>query len=189
MWKERMSMHRLIVTGVLTGALWGCVAAQPWTADKPLQARQQDVVECTALAAQAAQGAGAWSSDPIMRAAFFENARDQYLAICLQSRGWYQGQPAPQTSFQTPPGTPISTPPMQEERVFRQCTQVALGKLGLWDGPVDGEASPARDVVWQRYVESRKDLVNDQRQAQIRMVINHELAAIHQSIDWWGGCS
>jgi hypothetical protein len=66
---------------------------------------------------------------------------------------------------------------------------VAVGKLGLWEGPVDGEASPAWDVVWQRDVESRKDLVNDQRQAQIRMVINHELAAIHQSIDWWGGCS
>jgi outer membrane biogenesis lipoprotein LolB len=60
---------------------------------KPSDARQRDLVECQAIAAQSAQGQGAWFSDPAMRAATFANARDTYLAQCLQSRGWSWQRP------------------------------------------------------------------------------------------------
>ena len=58
---------------------------------KPLAEKQRDAVECLATANQAAYGAGGWSSDPAIRNAIFQNARDQYFAMCLESRGWVAG--------------------------------------------------------------------------------------------------
>jgi hypothetical protein len=55
---------------------------------KPTREQQRDRVECQALAAQAAQGAGIWSSDPAIRAAIRANAQDSQLIQCLESRGW-----------------------------------------------------------------------------------------------------
>jgi hypothetical protein len=69
----------------------GCaMGPQPYldAPHKTLSERQTDAVECQALAAQAATGAGAWSRDRAIRAAIYDNARDQYLAQCLQGRGW-----------------------------------------------------------------------------------------------------
>jgi len=67
--------------------------------------------------------------------------------------------------------------------VFRQCAQVALTKLGIYHGQLntDTEEWP---VVWERYLESHQELRNDQRQATIRAVIDRELAAKGERIDW-----
>jgi hypothetical protein len=75
---------------LLLSSLAGCVTASRPSLDamKPLEEKQRDVVECQALAAQAATGTGEWSSDRAVRSALYTNARDQYLALCLQSRGW-----------------------------------------------------------------------------------------------------
>jgi hypothetical protein len=56
--------------------------------------------------------------------------------------------------------------------------------LGIWDGPADGENSPRWEAVWGRYLDSHVELSHDQRQAPIRMVIDRELAAIHERINW-----
>jgi hypothetical protein len=156
----------------------GCVA--PVTYDHPgkaLAEKQRDHVECLATANQAAYGAGNWSSDPAIRNAIFQNARDQYFAMCLESRGWSQGSP--------PPGAPPPpAPPRLDARVFRQCTQVALAKLGLYAGQLDGDESPVWRDVWRRYTESHAELRNDERQSEIRRVIDRELAAIHERINW-----
>jgi hypothetical protein len=53
---------------------------------KPLAGRQQDYVEYLATANQAAYGVGNWSSDPAIRSVIFPYARDQYFAMCLESR-------------------------------------------------------------------------------------------------------
>lgn len=50
--------------------------------------RQQDDLECRAMAAQAATGAGAWSSDPAIRAGAFASERDRYYVQCVTSRGY-----------------------------------------------------------------------------------------------------
>jgi hypothetical protein len=103
------------------------------------------------------------------------------MALCLQSRGWYQGA-APAPEEEAPPTTaPVH---VQDAHGFRQCTQAALVKLGVYHGPVDGDDSPTWEEVWTRYLESHVDLAHDQRQAQIRMVLDQELAAIHEHIDW-----
>jgi hypothetical protein len=62
--------------------------------------------------------------------------------------------------------------------------QEALVKLGVYDGPVDGEESPAWEEVWTRYLDSHADLTHDQQPGQIQTVIDRELAAIHEHIDW-----
>src|SRR5919108_3155750 len=80
------------ILSVLSLLAGGCVA--PVTYDHPSKAlaeKQWDHVECMATANQAAAGAGGWSSDPAIRSAIFANARDQYFAICLESRGWVRG--------------------------------------------------------------------------------------------------
>lgn len=55
---------------------------------KPTQAQQQDLLECQALASQAASGAGGFWTDVTLRNAAYHQARAQYLAACLQQRGW-----------------------------------------------------------------------------------------------------
>ena len=193
-----MSLHRLFVFGVAAIALAGCMGGTrsrtkipaatdsgstppQWTADKPFEARRQDFVECLAQATHAAQSIASGARDRATRAAVFEDARGHYLAWCLQSRGWYQGTaPAPGEGA-PPPTAPVR---VEDAQVFRQCAQAALVKLGVYDGPVDGDDSPMWEEVWTRYLESHVDLAHDRRQVQIRMVIDQELAAIHQHINW-----
>jgi len=172
-------MRGVQVSGfVLLCGLAGCVTAPVYNhPSKSLAEKQKDYVECMATASQAAQGAGSGFSDRALRSGFFEYARDRYLAMCLESRGWSQGaQPS------TAPPTP--TPPRMEAHVFRQCAQVALSKLGLYKGQVDGDESPMWQDVWRRYLDSHVELRNDERQSKIRMVIDRELTAIHERINW-----
>jgi hypothetical protein len=79
-----------VLIALLLSSLTGCVTAPRPSLDaqKPLEDKQRDVVECQALAAQAATGAGGWASNRAVRSAFYDHARDQYLAMCLESRGW-----------------------------------------------------------------------------------------------------
>jgi hypothetical protein len=163
---------------VLLCGLAGCVTAPVYNhPSKPLAEKQKDYVECMATANQAAQGAGGYFSDRAMRSGFFEHARDRYLAMCLESRGWSQGA----QSSAAPSAPP---PPRMEEHDFRQCAQVALVKLGKWDGPVNGEDSPRWREVWGRYLDSHAETSHDHRQVSIRMVIDRELATIRERMNW-----
>jgi hypothetical protein len=81
-------MRRLLLCAGLL--LTACVT-QPGYWRSPERAdlnQQQDHVECVALASQAAQGAGAWTSVAPMAAAFYDQAKEQYYMQCLQSRGY-----------------------------------------------------------------------------------------------------
>ena len=113
--------------GVLGVLVVGCVA--PVTSDhpsKPLAEKQRDTVECLATANQAAYGAGNWSSDRAIRSAIFQNARDQYFAMCLESRGWVRGD----TSSPRPSNWVSAEPDQNPER---RCQQEALYVLGYYD--------------------------------------------------------
>jgi hypothetical protein len=145
---------------------------------KSLAEKQQDAIECSALASQAAQGAGGWSSDRAVRGAIYANARDQYLTMCLESRGWYQG------AVPTQAPTPVENAPRQDAGVFRRCAQAALVTLGLWDGPVDGEDSPRWVEIWGRYLDNHMATAHDHRQTTSRAVIDQELAARGQHMNW-----
>ena len=193
-----MSLHRLVALGMIAVALAGCTGvtrsrtkmpAEPdsgstppqWTADKPFEARRQDFVECLARASQAARSIASGVKDRATRAAVLEDARGHYMALCLQSRGWYQGTTLTPGAEAPPPTAPVQ---VQDAHGFRQCAQAALVKLGVYHGPVDGDNSPVWEEVWIRYLDSHVDLAHDQRQALIRMVIDRELAAIHEHIHW-----
>lgn len=83
-------MSRWMLLMLLLGLL-GCAAGpQPFldASQKPVEIRHQDVVECQALAGQAALGAGIWSGDPAIQSYVFDQTRQQYLLHCLESRGW-----------------------------------------------------------------------------------------------------
>ena len=49
---------------------------------------EKDDLECQAMAGQAAQGAGGWTSVAPVGAAFYDHAKQQYYNQCLQSRGY-----------------------------------------------------------------------------------------------------
>ena len=68
------------------------------------------------------KGAGGWPSDRTIRRAIYDNACDQYLAICLESRGWTRGG----TSASTAPTVNVESPQDPE----RRCQQGALYILG-----------------------------------------------------------
>jgi hypothetical protein len=193
-----MSLHRLVALGMIAVALAGCTGvtrsrtkmpAEPdsgstppqWTADKPFEARRQDFVECLARASQTARSIASGARDRATHAAVLEDARGHYMALCLQSRGWYQGTPLAPGEEAPPRTAPVQ---VQDAHGFRQCAQAALVKLGVYHGPVDGDDSPMWEEVWIRYLDSHVDLAHDQRQAPIRMVIDQELAAIHEHINW-----
>ena len=127
----------------------GCVT--PVTYDHPgkaLAEKQRDHVECLATANQAAYGAGNWSSDRAIRSAIFDNARDQYFAMCLQSRGWVAHTPPPASPRSPPPPAKSPQPPRQplvpasfraaNAEAQRRCLQDALYFLGQYSGPRDG---------------------------------------------------
>jgi hypothetical protein len=90
----------------------------------------------------------------------------------------------------SPPAAPTlpvqaaPTLPVQEDRVFRQCAQAALVMLGIWDGPMDGEDSPPWTKVWEHYLDHHRETSHDHRQATIRTVINQDLAAKGNQINW-----
>ena len=77
----------LVIVGCI---LLGCSPRTRWVppfSDMALQ--QRDLVECAALAGQAAQGQGAFFSDRAFRAGYEGALREDYLARCLVSRGWW----------------------------------------------------------------------------------------------------
>jgi hypothetical protein len=139
-----MTLARTLSLLALVAA--GCAA--PITYDhptKPFAEKQRDHVECMATANQAAAGAGGWSSDPAIRSAIFDNARDQYFAMCLESRGWSQGAPPPQAPALPQEGTPRAI-------ALRQCNQQAFSGLGWYNGPLDGLPSEAWKEAVQGYM-------------------------------------
>lgn len=88
-------MRSVILCSLVLMLLTACAMTQPSVyvdyfdaPEKSQQAKQQDHVECLALASQSAQGVGAWTSVAPFRAAMSDAARDQYYQQCLQSRGW-----------------------------------------------------------------------------------------------------
>jgi hypothetical protein len=98
-------MSRLALMTLCLALLAGCALGPQPSLDaprKPLAARQADAVECQALAAQAAAWAGVWSRPPVMRATLADNAREQYLAKCLQGRGWTWQHPVTQEQEPAP---------------------------------------------------------------------------------------
>jgi hypothetical protein len=50
--------------------------------------RPKDDLECSAMAVQAASGAGGWTSVAPMRDAIYQQARQNYYNQCVQSRGY-----------------------------------------------------------------------------------------------------
>jgi hypothetical protein len=88
------------------------------------------------------------------------------------------------TPGSAPAPTPAPTPVKMDDDAFRQCTQLALSKLGLYHGPFKTDWTPEWQAVWQRYLDWHAELRNDQRQAAIRAVLDRELAAIQDPLDW-----
>jgi hypothetical protein len=89
---DKEASMKPVMLCLLVIAVTACVSAPQryLHADhKPLTEQQRDTVECQALVAQAATGAGAWSTDPHLRAALFNQARDEQFQQCLESRGWH----------------------------------------------------------------------------------------------------
>jgi hypothetical protein len=85
----RKLIFLLMLVSTLT--LTACVpmAAQRHTWENPDgRNRAQDDLECRALAAQAAQGAGGWSSDRTLRAVLYDQTVQQYYNQCAESRGY-----------------------------------------------------------------------------------------------------
>jgi hypothetical protein len=109
-----MTGHGWILS-VLALLVTGCAA--PVTYDhpgKPLAEQQRDTVECMATANQAAAGAGSWLRDPAIQSGVFANARDQYFAMCLESRGWVAG-----ATGQPRPSNQVSAEPLKDAK--RRC--------------------------------------------------------------------
>jgi hypothetical protein len=83
-------MRYMILLGVVL-MLAGCVGPH-YSFVPPAHAeyseQQRDRLDCSVQAAQAAQGAGQEYLSPAMRSYFFQQARDRYFAMCLESRGW-----------------------------------------------------------------------------------------------------
>lgn len=82
-------MRRLLIPLLLLAM--GCATGPRRFIDashKPPLEQQQDRVACQALAAQSSLGAGAWSTDPAIRAGVQANVRDQAMVQCLESKGW-----------------------------------------------------------------------------------------------------
>jgi hypothetical protein len=83
-------MKILLVLSFLLICTACAIGPQPyWESPAGMAAnRQQDDLECSALAAQAASGAGDWSSDRAIRAGIYQHARQNYYNQCVQSRGY-----------------------------------------------------------------------------------------------------
>jgi hypothetical protein len=180
----------LCVLSLLAG---GCVA--PVTYDhrgKTLAEKQRDTVECLATASQAASGAGGWSSDPALRSAIFQHARDQYFAMCLESRGWVRGS----TSSPGPPnwvsaGIPgpsnwVSAEPDKDPE--RRCQQGAFYVMGYYDLWRDGRDSWWWQQALQRYQTTKGlDASDPEATTRLRTAIDEDLQA-KGNADQWRRC-
>ena len=85
-----MKTAKLLLLAAMMSACTAC-ATMPqgyWRAPSETANRAQDDLECRALANQAAMGAGGWSSDRAIRAAFYDEAVQQYFNQCVESRGY-----------------------------------------------------------------------------------------------------
>jgi hypothetical protein len=86
-----MMMRRwLLLITVLVSLVACATGPQPYL-QAPERAdvnQQQDHVECLALASQAAQGAGSFTSVAPVQAAFFDEAKQRYYVQCMQGRGY-----------------------------------------------------------------------------------------------------
>jgi hypothetical protein len=159
----------------------GCVAPVTYNhPSKSLPEKQHDYVECMATASQAAQGAGGWSSDRAIRGAIYDNARDQYLAMCLESRGWTRGG----TSATTAPV--VSAEPLKDPE--RRCQQGALSILGYYDLWRDGRDSWWWQQALQRYQATKGlDAQDPDALVRLRTAIDEDLQA-RGAVDPWRRC-
>jgi hypothetical protein len=157
----------------------GCVA--PVTYDHPgkaLAEKQRDHVECLATANQAAYGAGNWSSDRAIRSAIFDNARDRYFAMCLESRGWVRGG----TSGPRPSNWVGAEPDKDPER---RCQQGTLYMLGYYDSWRDGRDSWWWQQALQRYQTTKGIEAQDpDAPAHLRAAIDEDLQAQGHADQW-----
>jgi hypothetical protein len=162
---------------------------------KPLAEKQKDAVECLATANQAAYGTGNWSSDPAIRNALFQNARDQYFAMCLESRGWSAHTPPSAPPRSAPSPAPLPKPPRQplvpasfraaDAEAQRRCLQEALYFLGHYAGPRDGGDSVAWQQALQHYLAVRgHDTDPAPSHEEILLILDRDLAAQTKSINW-----
>lgn len=83
-------MARILVVFLLFSLMSCATSPRPHidASHKPTAEQQKDAVECSAIASQAASGAGGFWTDVTLRNAAYHQARQQYLAQCLESRGW-----------------------------------------------------------------------------------------------------
>jgi hypothetical protein len=169
----------IIVLGLFVA---GCAAPVTYNhPSKPLAEKQRDTVECLAMANQAAYGAGNWSSDPAIRNAIFQNARDQYFAMCLESRGWVAG-----VTGQPRPTNQVSAEPPKDAE--RRCQQEALSLLGYYDLWRDGRDSWWWQQALQRYQTNKGLTMEDlEAAARLRTAIDNDLQA-QGSVDRWRHC-
>jgi hypothetical protein len=170
------------ILSALSLLMAGCVA--PVTYDHPSKAlaeKQRDHVECLATANQAAYGAGNWSSDPAIRSAIFQNARDQYFAMCLESRGWVRG-----SASGPRPSNWVSADP--EKDLERGCQQGALHVLGYYDAWQDGRDSWWWQQALQRYQMTKGlDAQDPDTPTRLRTAIDEDLQA-QGAADQWRRC-
>jgi len=88
---------------------------------------------------------------------------------------------SPQEKRPPPPTAPVQ---VQDAHGFRQCAAGSPCQVGASiTARLMGRLSDVEEV-WIRYLDSHVDLAHDQRQAPIRLVIDQELAAIHEHINW-----
>lgn len=81
-----------VLFALLTGLLLTACTIGPqgyWRApDRADLNQQKDDLECAAIASQAAQGAGGWTSVAPMRDAIYQQARQDAYNQCVSSRGY-----------------------------------------------------------------------------------------------------
>jgi hypothetical protein len=164
---------------VLLCGLTSCVTAPIYGhPSKPRTEKQKDYVECLATANQAAQGSGGYFSDRTIRTAVFENARDQYLAMCLESRGW-SAQPASSAAMTAARYHPA------DFTGLRRCMQEALYSLGMYRDARDGSNSPAWQRAQKAYLASH-EIPTDPPPSdeQLREILDHDLGARRLNMNW-----
>jgi hypothetical protein len=164
---------------VLLCSLAGCVAAPVYNhPSKSLAGKQKDYVECAATANQAAQGSGGYFSDRAIRTAVFENARDQYLAMCLESRGW-SAQPMASAA------TIATRNRSADYTAMRRCMQEALYSLRMYGGARDGSNSPAWQSAQKAYLASHEMPTDPPPSDEhLREILDRDLVARGLNMNW-----
>lgn len=83
-------MKRMLILLVLLVCV-GCAVQEAAYLRAPDRAdlnQSKDEVECLALASQAAQGAGSFTSAAPYAAAIYDGVKTRYFVQCMQSRGY-----------------------------------------------------------------------------------------------------